>query len=238
MYSSTNEKLIIVYNEIQNKFIIQDYYRKTQKAEKGNRDSVINATKHFSGFKGKSVPRNIIDSLLAALTSEYERPTFDDLGLNIKDFQSYTSPAAIKKVARKYDYAWKFNLAYTTVESNQNIFNSIQNPDTFNLYLTIGLDTIQTWITDYWNFNSIIAISGTRKYAYSGQYPNIYRQPWSVSLVGHNHFVNLKINRFVIQLIPKRFYNRRELELTRLTDDYIKWYLKRIGFGINDFMEL
>jgi hypothetical protein len=237
MSGSTNEQYVIAFNEVQNNYIVHNYINVTQKTVHGNRDSLIKTIQRFPNFVGKTPPRNLMDSLLAALSTEYEKPTFDDLGLTWKEFKSYTGVTAIKKIARKYNVAWRFNLTYTSADANQIIFKSIQNPDTFNVYLTTGLDTTQTTITDYWNYTSVMAISGERSYGYSGQYPDIYRQPWNVSLVGHNDFVNLKINRFLIQLIPKRFYNRKELELTKLTDAYIKWYLKRIGFGIHDFNE-
>jgi hypothetical protein len=183
--------------------------------------------------KNKTVSNSSIEGLLNAFSTKNLKPTFENFGYNEKQFLSLTDGKHIRKVAKRYKRNWQFRRAYSSREENEIIFKGCQNLDTFSLFISSKFDTTHyILVTDYWDEMKVKITTNEKEFRFEGHYPNTFKQPWYDHSDTSKFFipiVNLNINRFLVEILPNKFYKRKTIELQSLTDNYIKWYLKRRG---------
>lgn len=222
---------IIAFDKTTNKYVVADYKIVSLKGTYKPNTSE-QTVKHLSKDNGKVISNTNVDSLLTAFSSKYVKPTFENIGFDKQEFLSLTDEKHIRKVAKQYKQDWHFKMYYTTKEENNILFNGCQNIDTFNLFLSSKFDTTgYVMVTDVWDEMRVYIKTAGKEFGFEGKYPNAFKQPWydhsDTSNVFAGSIVNLNINRFLVAILPDKFYRRNTIELQSLTDNYIKWYLQR-----------
>jgi hypothetical protein len=222
---------IIAFDKTANNYVVADYMTGTMKGTY-KPDTLKEKAKHLSNEKGKVISNDLLDSLLTAFSSRYVKPTFDNLGFDKHEFILLTDEKHIRKVAKQYKEDWHFKMSYTTKEKNEIIFKGCQSVDTFNLFVSTMFDTSgYIMITDVWDEMHVYIKTSEKEFIFEGKYPNAFKQPWydhsDTSKWATASIVNLNINKFLVAILPDKFHRRNEIELQSLTEEYIKWYLKR-----------
>ena len=115
-------------------------------------DSVDEKKKVYKKNIGDIIGAEVLAELINAFSVKYNKPKFENLGLNESYFYQYVIDHRIKKVAKQYHEAWQFKRKYSTKEENKIIYKGCQNIDTINLFLKEVVDTASYVITtDYWS---------------------------------------------------------------------------------------
>lgn len=221
----------IAFDKTVNNYVVADYKTVSMKSTY-EPDTSEQTVKHLSKDRGKVISNTNVDGLLSAFSSKYVKPTFENIGFDKQEFLSLTDEKHIRKVAKRYKQDWHFKMYYTTKEKNNILFNGCQNIDTFNLFVSSKFDTTgYSMVTDVWDEMNVYIKTSDKQFGFEGKYPNAFKQPWydhsDTAKVFPTSIVNLNINRFLVAILPDKFYRRNTIELQSLTDNYIKWYLQR-----------
>lgn len=229
--TGTYDEYILVFNKEKNNYILNPYqrteYKFTFKPETSYRkEKILN--------QGLVVDQLLISDLLKQLDITYLKPTFDNIGITNEEFLKLTDKKHIIQVAKWHKTDWYFKRAYSTKEQNEIIFKGCQNTDTLNLYLLTAFDTSgYVVVTDVDDHFDVIISTDNNNYHFEGKYPNSFKQPWynrsDKSSFASTSMLNFSINSALVAILPDKFSRLETLKFEALTNEYIKWYLKRRG---------
>jgi hypothetical protein len=221
----------IAFDKAVNNYVQADYKTVAMKSTY-KPDTSEQTIKHLTKDNDKVISTTVVDGLLTAFSSKYVKPTFENVGLDKQEFVSLTDERHIRKVAKEHKQHWYFKMNYSTKEENNILFNGCQNIDTFNLFVSSKFATTgYIIVTDVWDEMHVYIKTANKEFGFEGKYPNAFKQPWydhsdtTKPIAGS--IVNLNINRFLVAILPEKFYLRNTIELQALVNDYIKWYLQR-----------
>lgn len=229
--TGTYDEYILVFNKVKNNYILSPYQRTKYKFTLKPDSSFI---KKKILRQGLVVDRILISKLLKQFEITYRNPNFDNIGITNKEFFKLTDKRHIIQIAKRHKTDWYFKRAYSTKEQNEIIFKGCQNIDTLNLYLSTAFDTSgYVIITDVDIHFNVIISSKKINYRFEGKHPNPYKQPWYNHLdndgFASNSILNFSINNTLVGILPNNFSRLETLKIEALTNEYIKWYLKRRG---------
>jgi hypothetical protein len=224
----------IAYNKNTNNYVVSGY-QKVFIVNTCRPDTSIRKIKHLKQDKRKVISNVVLNDLLAGFNSRYNKPSFESVGYDKEKFLSLTDEQHIRKIAKAYKQDWHFKMSYSSKEENKIIFDGCQNIDTFNLFIATKFDTSSSYITvtDFWDEIWVRIKTTQKSFSYEGKYPNTFKQPWyehpdtSISTFIVASIINFNINKTLSIILPDKFYRRPTIELNALTNQYIKWYLKR-----------
>lgn len=218
---------VIVYSVKDSSYTIFDYFDYVEKVS-GNRQRLIKKKKQYKSYIGKKIDIKLLEELIGVLEKLDNKPKFEDLGLSLAEFQKMADLNAAKKIAKKYYADYQFDLRYTTAEKNTDFVISLQNRDTFNLYIKTRFDT--TWSrveTNSFDYSAIRIKSDEFKYGISAV--NTFRQPWTT---GNRKYVNLKVSRLMAQIVPKNFRRKDAFDIKTIVADYVEWFMRKRGYRL------
>jgi hypothetical protein len=229
--TGTYDEIVISYNGFRKKYLAS--YDRTLYTTTYKPDTQILVIKHR--WKNKSISSQKLHSLITAFENPYIRPTTNDIGLTLKQLKRYTTKADILRIAKKNGVGWRFEEKYYSYDSRKVIYDGCQHIDTFKLYLNEVYDSSQyTVVTDYSNTITVKLISDSIQFLFEGKYPFPYKQPWFNKTGEFRYWpksiLNFQINSTLIDILPKDFTNRETIEIRALIDDYLKWYLHKVGY--------
>ena len=229
--TGTHEEYIIVIDKFRNEFILQSHKR-IEYTITIKPDSIATRTKVFKERDEIGVLE--IADLLRQCELWYVKPSFDQIGISIEEFEKLTDRRHIKQMAGRYKERWQFRRRYSSKEENEKLFRGCQSLDSLNLYLSLAFDTTgYTVVTDLDDSFRITISTSKENFIFEGKYPNTFHQPWYM-FVGDEYsnmstVLNLGLNREVVKILPRDFSRIFTLTPETLIDDYIQWYLKRRG---------
>ncbi len=229
--TGTYDEYILVFNKEKNSYILNPYQRTEYKFTFKPDTSFI---KEKVLKQGVVVDRLLISSLLEQFEITYRKPTFDNIGITNEEFLKLTDKKHIIQVSKWHKTDWHFKRAYSTKEQNEIIFKGCQNTDTLNLYLSTAFDTSgYVMVTDVDDHFDVIISTSKNNYCFEGKYPNSFKQPWynrsDKGSFASTSVLNFSINSALVAILPDKFSRLETLKFEALTNEYIKWYLKRRG---------
>jgi hypothetical protein len=206
-------------------------YKTVYSVTSSNPDTTHEKVKQLS--RGKPVLSSAVKGILNAFSSKNLKPTIENLGFNEQQFILLTNEKHIRKVASRHKVNWYFKRSNSSREKNEIIFKGCQKVDSFSLFVSTEFETTNyRLVTDFWDNMKVEIKTAKKGFRFEGHYPNTFKQPWYDHSDTSKFFVpivNLNINRFLVEILPVKFYRRNTIELQSLTDYYIIWYLKRRG---------
>lgn len=157
--------------------------------------------------------------------------TFENSGISENEFLKATRKKDVQTQLKRYRKKWDFFYYYDKKEREQT-YADVQNKDTFNLFLATAFHLGQyTFITDVGDDIWVEISTDSTDYSYRGKIPDVFKQPFhdmnDPSL--ESGVLNLRINKTLVDLLPKRFNQLSDLETRALMNSYIVWLLKRKG---------
>ncbi len=224
-YEQTNcdkiENFVIGYDKNTDSYLINLYRRRII-------DRIQNQEKEelLRRFNGNIIDKNILDSLLTALSTN-KPPVFTNINLDSKKFKTLTNKKHIQKMIKIFTGGGHFKIK----AKPSALSKGCQNLDTFNLYLSgfLLLDTSNSG-NSYLNNLTTIAIKTDKGFFYFSSQWQHFKQPWieesrdSGKIKIINYVLNFDINQYLIQILPKKFYSRNTMEIQHLIEGYIIWY--------------
>lgn len=225
------DEFVLVFSKEKNNYVLSPYQRTEYKFTFKPDTSFI---KEKVLKQGVVVDRLLISSLLEQFEITYRKPSFDNIGMTTEEFLKLTDKKHIIQVAKWHDTDWHFKRAYSTKEQNEIIFKGCQNTDTLNLYLSTAFDTSgYVMVTDVDDHFDVIISTSKNNYRFEGKYPNSFKQPWynrsDKGSFASTSVLNFSINSALVAILPDKFSRLETLKFEALTNEYIKWYLKRRG---------
>lgn len=229
--TGTHEEYIIVFDKSRNEFILQSH-RRIEYTITFKPDSVATRTMIFKERDGIDLLE--IADLLRQCELWYVKPSFNQIGISVDEFEKLTDRRHIKQMAGRYRERWQFRRRYSSKEENEILFRGCQSLDTLNLFLTTAFDTTgYIVVTDFDDSFRITISTSKENFIFEGKYPNTFHQPWYMFVRDEysnmSTVLNFGINNAVVKILPKDFSRIFTLKPETLMDDYIQWYLKRQG---------
>lgn len=209
---------------------VDAYFRDWFKHELKN-ERLTNKRKALN-IKTKWITNDLIDSLLQELNCSYYPLNYTYFGFDSATF--IVSAKAVKaKVRKGYGYWWLFPDDYKSSKSPGCISAAKDLSDVrlFNTFLKNEFDTVgYSIITDVWSEVYFSVVTASKSYRFQGSYPNTLKIPWydldfNDDLLPKN-LVNPRINKYLLLILPKKFYQIKDLQLDKIIDWYIEWYLE------------
>ena len=213
---------------------VDAYFRDRFKYEYKN-ERLTNQRKALN-IKTKWINNDLINSLLQELNCSYYPLNYTYFGLDSATF--IVSAKAVKaKVRKGYGYWWLFPEDH---RSSKCISASKDLSDVrlFNTLLKTEFDTVgYSIISDVWSEVYFSVITASKSYRFQGVYPNTLNIPWydldfNADLLPKN-LVNPRINKYLLLILPKKFYRIEDLQLDKIIDRYIEWYLEIKSEGLD-----
>jgi len=243
--TGTEDLYLIAFDRKSQNYSVVDYKR-ISILNTCEPDTATRKVKHLTKDRGRLLSNTLLDSLLTAFNLRFNKPTFSRIGYDKQQFLSLTDEKHVRNVAKAYKQDWNFRMKYSTKEENALIFEGCQNIDTFDLFLTTRFDTSgYIMVTDVWDEMHVRIKAGEKWFPFEGKNPNPFKQPWydhshtdSIPVSGiidsvryyyklPSPIVNLNINKALSNILPHEFHRKNSITFSALTDQYIKWYLKR-----------
>lgn len=139
----------------------------------------------------------------------------------------------IKKIAKKIDRFFVVDCdGFFDCEYRNNVIDSIKNFNRFDEYISsMNLTKNQLSIIGAYDFAEITITSKDNITSYVFSFMNnIIGQPitkkYNNKYTNDNVYVNLIANEMIRELLPKNTITYKALDLKKITEDYIGWYLK------------
>ena len=230
---------VVSYNKNTGAYSVSDY-RNVRSEYYGSTGQQKTEVSHFQASKGRIVPNQLIKGFLSALSSPNEMPTLANLGIDSAEFQHFATKKKIRKVGKHFNRSWWLEWFLFTKKEKMDLLNGCQNPDTFHLFLDLKFNEVSYVLATDVSCVSIINIKADGKeFHFNRNYPNDFMIPWSDYSDTSKKFTteirNLGINKWIFQILPKKFHLRHSFDSQVLAYDYIKWYLQRRGIIQPDY---
>lgn len=197
-----------------------------------SKDSIPIETSNY-----KTIPRSEIDYLLNSLNTNKENFTEEFLK------QNFTKPTKkeILKFAKESDYKDYLKNDYDDKEDTDKKYAEIQSYKYFDEYLNLNKPDVNIFsITlDAWNRLEIITFSKEETKLYILDFFHNCGQPISVDYIKINEkdkkinilknsssVINLNVNLVLLKILPQKTKLNLKLNLNRIRDAYITWFLE------------
>jgi len=225
-YTSTSDEWLVVFNEEKNEY----------RVELCNRTNSLSTFKPVSSRKTTysiNHTKRTDQAKLVNLLQQFENgdtiATFENSGITTEDFLRATRKSKIWKVLKRYRARKDFFYFYDKDERTQ-IYADIQNIDTFNVFLSTAFHLNQfPIITDVADDIWVEISTDSMDFKYLGKIPDTFKQPFHVmdGYFGLESILNLKINKALVAILPRKFHNLWRIQTQELMNDYIHWLLER-----------
>ncbi len=222
----TIDNIYFVYDEQQAEYRVNAYKRKNVHGTfKPNKVDVG----EFSIATSKDVDKAKLNDLLTQLTTSDSVATLKNSGITEEEFLHCTKRNKMHAWIRRYRKFAEYFLYYDKQE-RKDILQDLRNVDTLNRYLSeefrfSGYPIVTDVGDSFW----ITISTDSSDFEFQGKYPDTFRQPLHNmnDLVDEFSVLNLKINKSLVAILPKKFSRIRTIKTQALMDEYIIWLLKR-----------
>jgi len=223
------DEIYFVYDEHKEAYRVSNYNRRniysTYKP-----DTVIRTA--FSIGCRKKVDSTELKDLLLQLQTADSIVTIENSGISYEELLRATKKKKVHNNLKRY-HQLKDYFLYSFKDERQDFFSDLRNVDTLNLYLSSAFRSGgYPIVTDFGDSFWISVSTDSLDNEFEGKYPDVFRQPLYDNNDAFSDFylLNLKINKSLVALLPKRFGRIHTIETQALFDDYIRWLLKRRKF--------
>lgn len=184
-------------------------------------------------IKNKYIDNKLICNLLKELNCSYYPLNHTYFGFDSATF--VVSSKAVKSKAQK-----THRLRYKSSKSTAciSVAQELSDVRLFDAFLKTEFDTAgYSIISDVWNEFNFSVITPSKTYFFQGKYPNTLKIPWHDLNFNNNllpkNLLNPLINKYLILILPKKFYQIEQLQLDKIIDQYIEWYFAIKGEALN-----
>ncbi|HLP12868.1 MAG TPA: hypothetical protein VK177_13115 [Flavobacteriales bacterium] len=224
---------MLVFNAKRGQYEVNSYKRTKYEAtfKCGYKEDIYDAFKNRNAAAFDPSVSFRLKKLIADLDTGSLLPAMHNSGISKTRFEELTSKYAIGNMLRKSGLEKKVKKHFATKSATDSLVKSIQNVDTFNLYLQTKFgDCSNTMITDACGVISIYIHTFKEIYRFEGEFQDEWFQPWQLYRKNEweKDIVNLKINIDLSYILPHGFKQAEALSDTVLIKSYMKWMLVRL----------